>query len=180
MKRAYRFKPDKWKECSTCGEYCTKGYILHTLSSKLESKLYVCEDCYRDKHSSEFPLSTKEKSTNTVKITRTPPPEPIEQITVRKKACFLDKMIPFFREWNHWSKRIRHVATVLAFMIAVLVGVHEQPDYHKAYGKMLHIQKQMNQINERINEIEYPLDDIGEKFISIGEKTKILLIEIIE
>ena len=180
MKRAYKFEPDKWKECSTCGEYCTKGYILYTFNSKLESKLYVCEDCYRDKYLSEFPLSTKVENTNSVRISRNRPHAPIKKITVREKVGFLDKALPFLKEWNHWSKRIRYVATVLAFMIAVLVGAHEQPDHNKVYGKMLQIQEQMNQINKRINEIQYPLDDIGEKFISIGEKTKILLIGIIE
>ena len=139
------------EECVSCHEYSLEGYMLHTVNPRVESKLFVCEDCYRDRYSSEYPLCESRRN------------EP-------KGPTLSDRILGCLEKWNGWAKSIRYAAIALMAVIVTVSGIQARPDYREIQSRTMEAWQQVDRIEERAEGLRYSLDKIGKELSLTGER----------
>ena len=150
MKRAYKVEPDVMEECVSCHDYSLAGYMLHTVNPRVESELFVCEECYREKYSSEYPLGERKKE------------EP-------KGPKLSERILACLEKWNGWARSIRYVAIAMMAMIVTASGIKESPDYREIQRRAMEAWRHVDQIEERVEGLGCSLEKIGKKLSLTGE-----------
>lgn len=200
MKKAYRVTSQMMRECMVCHEYCSCGYILHKAENGIESRLFVCDECYQKLYASEYKLSiepdnrsssgkTGRTRSTTKKVVYTWKPGPSQStVTGRVKkpiarihptnryeptdSGLSKEAISFMSKWNGWAKKLRYVATSVALILTIGTGVYEKPRYQEIRHKIIQSYDQLQQVQERLSETKGYIEDINEKMGPLTEKMR--------